>query len=72
MATGQEKRLTDDDAYDVAPTWSPDGKRIAFLSNRQGAWAIYVLEIRTGQVQKLIATGDPYPDPLSERLSWVR
>ncbi len=72
IATGQEKRLTEESAFDIAPTWSPDGKRIAFLSNRQGAWAIYLLEIRSGTIQKLIATGDPYPDPLSERLSWVR
>jgi hypothetical protein len=58
------------DASDTAPAWSPDGKRLAFLSDRQGAWAIYVLELQSGSIQRLIATGDPYPEPLSERLSW--
>jgi TolB protein len=70
IATGQETRLTEDPGQDVAPIWSLDGKRLAFLSDRQGAWAIYVLEIRSGSVQKLITTGDPYPDSLSEHLSW--
>jgi outer membrane protein assembly factor BamD (BamD/ComL family) len=71
VASGQERRLTEDPAADVAPAWSPDGNRLAFLSNREGAWAVYVLNIKSGQVQKVIATGAAYPDPVSERLSWV-
>ena len=71
IATGQEKRLTQDPAADLAPVWSPDGRQIAFLSNRAGAWAVYILEVKSGQVHKVIATGDAYPDPFSERLSWI-
>jgi tetratricopeptide (TPR) repeat protein len=71
VATGRETRLTDNPAADVAPAWSPDGKQLAFLSNRGGGWAVYVLEVKTGQVKEVIATGDPYPDPVSERLSWL-
>jgi TolB protein len=66
-----ETRLTEHRAADVAPTWSPDGNKLAFLSNREGAWAVYVLEIASGNVQKVIATGDNYPDPVNERLSWI-
>jgi tetratricopeptide (TPR) repeat protein len=72
VATGRETRLTDNAAVDVAPAWSPDGKQLAFLSNRSGCWMVYVLQVRTGQVSEVIATGDPYPDPVSERLSWIR
>jgi TolB protein len=71
VATGQETRLTDHPADDLAPTWSPDGQRLGFLSNREGVWAVYILEIDSGHIQRIIATGDAYPDPLSERLSWV-
>ena len=35
-------RLTFDAATEDSPVWSPDGKRIAFSSNRDGGTAIYV------------------------------
>jgi dipeptidyl aminopeptidase/acylaminoacyl peptidase len=34
-ATGAASRLTDGPAADSAPAWSPDGRRIAFSSNRR-------------------------------------
>ena len=27
----------------VAPTWSPDGQAILFLSDRDGAWKLYIM-----------------------------
>ena len=35
--------LTYDDADDGSPAWSPDGQRIAFNSNRDGNYEIYVM-----------------------------
>ncbi|MBA3439070.1 MAG: PD40 domain-containing protein [Pyrinomonadaceae bacterium] len=47
--TGQT-RLTDDPTLDSDPTWSPDGKRIAFASERSGNFEVFVMNADgTGQ-----------------------
>ncbi|MBZ0289313.1 MAG: hypothetical protein K8I30_16960, partial [Anaerolineae bacterium] len=58
MATGQEYRLTDDEAEDINPFWSPDGSRIVFQSNRadengQRRWQIYEINLMARTITRL-------------------
>lgn len=46
-------QLTSDPANDIMPSLSPDGSRIAFASNRSGAWNIYVMPITGGRAIQL-------------------
>jgi serine/threonine protein kinase len=41
LARGIPSRFTFGLASDVYPVWSPDGSRIVFGSNRDGAWSLY-------------------------------
>ncbi len=41
---GRATRLTDNSFDARQPTWSPDGRRIAFQSNRDGHWRIWVVD----------------------------
>jgi Tol biopolymer transport system component len=42
VGTGTSRRLTFDPHDDCGPVWSPDGRRIAFFSDRRGVREIYV------------------------------
>jgi TolB protein len=45
-ADGRNPRnLTPNRHSDAYPSWSPDSKRIAFASNREGDWEIYVMDV---------------------------
>jgi Tol biopolymer transport system component len=37
----RQQRLTDSDSANEYPLWSPDGKWLAFVSNRSGQWKLY-------------------------------
>ena len=43
-AGGKSTRLTDSPAYDHSPSWSPDGKRVLFASDRSGVEELYLLD----------------------------
>jgi dipeptidyl aminopeptidase/acylaminoacyl peptidase len=38
---------------DRAPRWSPDGRRIAFLSRRDGKWQVYALSLDGGEARAM-------------------
>ena len=45
---GAPSRFTFDKAFDLAPVWSPDGNHIAFSSNRNGTFDVYVKRAADG------------------------
>ena len=72
---GNPRNLTDDRWLDNFPSWSPDGKRIAFSSKRgpdwnkrNGDWDIYVMDTDGGNIQNL--TNNPLADDTQP--AWYR
>jgi len=47
------RRLTTHSAIDSSPSWSPDGKRIAFVSDRSGSPQIHVMNIWGGNLRRV-------------------
>jgi dipeptidyl aminopeptidase/acylaminoacyl peptidase len=58
-AGDSEPRQLTQSGSDWRPQWSPDGKRLAFLSSRKGAAQIYVLSMAGGEADPLtqLSTG---------------
>ena len=52
-----ETRLTTDPADDYAPAWSPEGNRIAFVSNRTGQPQVHIIATASRRVVRVPGTG---------------
>lgn len=48
VETRKLRRLTTNPREDKSPTWSPDGSHIAFVSDRNGIFNLYIAEIDDG------------------------
>jgi len=55
LAGGPPRRFTTHKASDGSPAWSPDGKRLAFVSKREGdaAAQLYVMSLEGGEAERL-------------------
>jgi dipeptidyl aminopeptidase/acylaminoacyl peptidase len=52
LAGGEQRRLTTHPKSDGRPRFSPDGKRLAFLSSRDGSSQVYLLDLLGGEPVK--------------------
>ena len=52
-ADGEVVRVTDDDALDTAPAWTPDGRYLLFASDRGGIFNLYAWEGATGRLRQV-------------------
>jgi Tol biopolymer transport system component len=63
-------RITDQPADDHRPLWSPDGRHLAFLSNRNGGAALWTVAVKDGQ-----PAGEPVRikevDDVANLLGWT-
>jgi WD40-like Beta Propeller Repeat len=73
--SGSARELTHDRAIDSGPTWSPDGQRVYFSSDRTGIANIFAFELTTGltyQVTNVLGGAfQPVVSPDGKRLVYV-
>ena len=70
------RQITHSRGNDTQPRWSPDGKRLAFVSERDGAANIYVIDPDGGEGQKLtdekVAVRRPEWSPDGSAIAFLR
>lgn len=82
IADKSTRQVTTGDAHDSSPQWSPDGRSIAFLSNRSAErrreWnrsAVHLLDVSTGAVTAMTpedaSFGCPCWSPSGDRLAFL-
>ena len=73
---GDATRLTDNPANDYDVFWSPDGSKLAFVSDRNGQFDIFTLEVKTKELTTISAHGDdentPKWSPDGKRIAFLR
>ncbi len=57
LGGGRAWRLTADGAPVRNPRFSPDGRRVAWASTRDGSWEVYLQELDSGAIQRLTYWG---------------
>ena len=71
-ASGRVTALTRHEAYDSAPELSPDGKTVAFSSERYGSYDVFLIDIDGGPARRLtFHSGADWVCGFSEDGKWV-
>lgn len=69
------KRLTTHPGEDWSPVWSPDGTRLAFISDRNGQSDLYLINLDGSQLTRLTSHAardeDPAWSPDSQHITFV-
>ena len=66
-AGGEARLLVSNPANESRPLYSPDGRRLAFISTRTGGGDIYTLTFQTGELKRLT-----FDDALDQLDGWSR
>ncbi|MBR4148142.1 MAG: PD40 domain-containing protein [Bacteroidales bacterium] len=61
---GKALQITTSSSYETQPIWSPDGKMLAFASDRNGNYDIYTVSAEGGVAQR-VTTNSAYEIPLA-------
>lgn len=61
---GKATQITTNPAHDTKPVWSPDGKKIAFASDRMGSMDVYEVS-REGGIPKRLTTHSGNETPIA-------
>ncbi|HYO87871.1 MAG TPA: hypothetical protein VER79_04440 [Candidatus Limnocylindrales bacterium] len=55
--------LTASDAWDLSPSWSPDGSEMAFVSDRDGGLQVYVMDANGRNLRRVTPSGIAFEYP---------
>lgn len=74
-ASDSLRQLTDDEAVDLSPTWSPDGSRLVWVSDRGGKADLWSMQLDNGELERLtdspVPVNSPVFSPAGDRIAYL-
>lgn len=76
-ATGKQRRVTNDAAFETSPSWSPDGERLVYTADglRGGGRDLMIIKVAGGKPRRLLQTtrfeAEPRWAPKGERILFL-
>ena len=61
---GEPRQLTSEKTSSSAPRWSPDGRRLAFVSARDGEAQIWTIDVESGEARRVTNVSTGAADPV--------
>ena len=71
VATRQVVRLTDHVGQDGLPSVSPDGRHVAYVSDREGYWRLWTVPLAGGEASPLASIVGELPKWLEHSVQWT-
>jgi tricorn protease-like protein len=63
VAGGQARQITSHPAHNTRPVWSPQSDKIAFASNREGNFDVFITNIQTGSITRVTShSANEFPE----------
>lgn len=57
FSTRMTNHQKEDNFYNTSPALSPDGERVAFISDRDGPFGVYVMDVVTKKTRRILGSG---------------
>ncbi len=64
LGGGEMRQLTNDEHSSASPRWSPDGEKLAFISERDGEDQIWTIDVSSGTLKKITSISTGAGDPV--------
>jgi dipeptidyl aminopeptidase/acylaminoacyl peptidase len=61
---GEARQLTKGERSSSSPRWSPDGKRLAYISSQEGGPQIWTMDVQSGETKKITSISTGASDPV--------
>jgi Tol biopolymer transport system component/C-terminal processing protease CtpA/Prc len=67
VSGGRARQITSHPSHNTRPVWSPNGDKLAFASNREGNFDVFITNLNTGSTSRVTShSANEYPEAFTD------